>query len=324
MEEDGELEFLGRMDEQVKIRGYRIELGEIEAALREHAGIEKRWWWRERERAGSGWWGMWWRGGRAQESARELREHLWGEAAGVHGAGGVCGDGGDAVDGEREGGSEEIAGAGRSGEGSGEKYVGPRTPVEEIAVRDLGRGAGKEKVGVEENFFELGGHSLLATQVMSRVRQVFGMELALREVFEHADGERIGRSDRGGAGARRRAAGVGASEAGGRDAAVVCAAAAVVHRSAGAWERRCTTCRWRCGLRGRAGCGSVGERLREMVRRHEVLRTRFGMREGEAVQEVDEEWGGRLEVEDLREMEEGERGEEGSGGWGRKREEDLI
>ncbi|MDK9864356.1 AMP-binding protein, partial [Staphylococcus equorum] len=36
---DGNIIYIGRIDEQVKIRGYRIELGEIESILRQHTHI---------------------------------------------------------------------------------------------------------------------------------------------------------------------------------------------------------------------------------------------------------------------------------------------
>ena len=42
-----------------------------------------------------------------------------------------------------------------------------------------------DQVGMEENFFGLGGHSLLAMQVMSRIRQVFAVELQLRSFLEN-------------------------------------------------------------------------------------------------------------------------------------------
>ena len=41
-----------------------------------------------------------------------------------------------------------------------------------------------DHVGSNENFFLLGGHSLLVTQMISRVREVFRVELPVRSMFE--------------------------------------------------------------------------------------------------------------------------------------------
>ncbi|HYO11935.1 MAG TPA: condensation domain-containing protein, partial [Thermoanaerobaculia bacterium] len=68
--------------------------------------------------------------------------------------------------------------------GGTEGYLAPCTPVEELLAGIWGELLGVDQVGVEDNFFLLGGHSLLATQLVSRIRGVFGVEVALRKVFE--------------------------------------------------------------------------------------------------------------------------------------------
>jgi amino acid adenylation domain-containing protein len=63
-------------------------------------------------------------------------------------------------------------------------YIAPQTAVEQVLVKIWAEVLGIKRVGIRDNFFELGGHSLLATQLVSRVRDAFGIELPLRSVFE--------------------------------------------------------------------------------------------------------------------------------------------
>jgi len=71
-----------------------------------------------------------------------------------------------------------------AGDDGGDVYVAPRTPVERQLVEIFEELLDVEGVGVHNTFFELNGFSLLATQLVSRIRETFRIELALREVFE--------------------------------------------------------------------------------------------------------------------------------------------
>ena len=71
---------------------------------------------------------------------------------------------------------------------------GEWTPVEELVAGIWSEVLKVAAVGRAENFFELGGHSLLATQVISRVREVFGVEVGLRRLFEEPTVRGLSRS----------------------------------------------------------------------------------------------------------------------------------
>ena len=63
-------------------------------------------------------------------------------------------------------------------------FVAPRTPIEERMADMLAPLLGLDRVSMEDNFFFLGGHSLLGTQMIARVRNLFGVELTLRNLFD--------------------------------------------------------------------------------------------------------------------------------------------
>ncbi len=178
---DGNLEFLGRLDLQVKIRGYRVEPGEVEAALARHPAV--------RQAAVSA---REHRGGKRlaayvvpHEGARvtpaELREHLAATLPGFMVPSAIA--------------LLEALPLNPNGKvnrqalpdpdwGAPSVPLSPRTPEEEMVCGIFGEVLGLPRVGAADNFFDRGGHSLLATQVLSRVRRAFGVELALRALFE--------------------------------------------------------------------------------------------------------------------------------------------
>ena len=179
--DDGNLQFLGRIDQQVKLRGYRIELGEIEAVLNAHPNV--------REAAVVAHEDVETRlaayivaqNARAltTEELRDylkqkLPEHMVPLAF-------VFMDGLPLT----PNGKVDRKALPRPEFKQPEKnFVAPRNKMEEKLASIWCELLDLKRVGVHDNFLELGGHSLLATQVISRVRNAFGVELPLRTVFE--------------------------------------------------------------------------------------------------------------------------------------------
>ncbi|MCF4968124.1 non-ribosomal peptide synthetase [Nostoc sp. CMAA1605] len=182
---DGNIEFLGRIDNQVKIRGFRVELEEIEAMLRQHSSV------REtvvivREDNGDK---------RlvayivpqpesSADLVSELRQILK-QRLPQHmmpSAFMLLDDLPLAPSGKVD--RRALPAPDFTQLQSEKTFVAASTPIQEILMGIWAEVLSLEKVGIHDNFFELGGHSLLATRVISKVRQAFEVELPLRRLFE--------------------------------------------------------------------------------------------------------------------------------------------
>ena len=290
---DGNIEFIGRADGQVKVNGYRIELGEIEAVLDEHRCVKQSVVVvREDERGGKRLLGY-----VVEEQVvtdaelkghvrEKLPEYMVPEAILVLEEMPLTANG--KVDRKR---LPEVKNEGRQLE---QTYVAARTPVEEMLIGIFEEVLKIEGVGREDNFFELGGHSLLATQMISRVRNAFGVEIAVGNIFKEASVKGVARSVEE------------AMRAGARDEAPLVRGSR--ERQGGmrlplsfAQERLWFIDQLEPGnamynvptalrVKGELRLELCEGALHEVVRRHEVLRTRFEGRDGQPAQVIDK-WG---------------------------------
>ena len=178
--EQGQLEYLGRVDAQVKVRGFRIELGEVEAQLLKQPGVRE-----------------------AVMVARET-------AQGTQLAGYASSHAGQKLDGSvlrqslkavlpdymvpsvimvlealplNANGKIDRKALPEPVFDTGETYEAPEGELETQLAQLWADVLGVERVGRGSNFFELGGHSLLALTLVERMRAA-GIRAQVRELFE--------------------------------------------------------------------------------------------------------------------------------------------
>jgi len=181
---DGQLEFLGRVDQQVKIRGYRIEPGEVEQLLREHPAVARAAVVaRERTDGDLRLVAYTVASSEAAPSSEELREFLAQRLPEymVPSAFVAMDALPTTVSGKLD--RRRLPEPDWSQAVVGRQFVAPQTAVEQKLAEIWREILSVEQVGLLDDFFQLGGNSLLALRLVSRVRSAFSVELPLVTLF---------------------------------------------------------------------------------------------------------------------------------------------
>jgi amino acid adenylation domain-containing protein/non-ribosomal peptide synthase protein (TIGR01720 family) len=310
---DGNIEFLGRIDNQVKIRGFRIELGEIEAVLNSYPQV--------------------------QQAVVIVREDIADNKRLV--AYVVTED--DSINSNqlREGLKQKlpeymvpsafvfletlpltlngkidrnILPAPEGEITRTDLYVAPRTQSEEIIANIFATILGTAVVGIDDNFFNLGGHSLLATQLISRLREIFQIEIPLRTVFESPTVAQLDQAI-----TELRTLGSGGSGGDGLNLPSLAAIKAIAKEvevvplsfaQERLWfldqlEESSAIYNIPAAIRltGNLQLSALEQALREIVRRHEILRTSFPTVNGKPRQIINPEITLNIKVIDLQHLE---------------------
>nr|AFG19378.1 bacillomycin D synthetase B [Bacillus amyloliquefaciens] len=181
LREDGQIEYLGRIDDQAKIRGYRIEPKEVEVILANHPAVREAAVLIQKNALGENELCAYCSVSKAtdpsalrEDLAKNLPDYMipvkWAfvESIPLTANGKV----------DRKALPEPEGGVQTGGE-----YVAPRTAAEAQLAHIWKEVLGLPRIGVKDNFFDIGGHSLRATTLTAKLHKEMGVSLPLREVF---------------------------------------------------------------------------------------------------------------------------------------------
>ncbi|MDT0448084.1 non-ribosomal peptide synthetase [Streptomyces hesseae] len=288
---DGSLEYLGRGDSQVQLRGYRIELGEIQSCLREHPAVADATVLVEDDRlvaylqtAGE------------PPTGAQLRRHLGAKLPEymIPARFRTVPEIRLTVNGKLDTTALRAVGVPLENAGTSE----PRTPTARTLAALWAELLDVPSVGADDSFFALGGHSLLAVRMLGRVTRDFGPALPLRTLFESPRLQDF--ADLVDTHAGTVAAPAGKDEPSGQ----LLPASGFQERIWLAERAAPDDARYNVVLAWRAEAGLDAGPLRgaldDLIRRQEILRTRFVEHGDRLHQLVGEAWSPEIELLDLR------------------------
>ena len=180
--ENGELEYLGRIDDQVKLRGYRIELGEIEAVLTGHPDVTECAVIAREDIPGDKRLVAYVVADRA--TTDDLRTHLkrhlpdYMIPAQFTQLPKLPLTANGKVD------RNALPAPDHEASGARAQHVAPRTPTESRIAAIWGEALGIPSPGIHDNFFEVGGHSLKAAEIVTKLRSALKVDVGMRHLFE--------------------------------------------------------------------------------------------------------------------------------------------
>jgi len=180
---DGNVEYLGRLDNQVKIRGFRIELGEIEAAIRSQPTVREAVVLAREDRPGD-------RRlvayivttGAVPAVEQDLRVRLRAELPEYMVPSVIVPLDALPLSPNGKVDRKSLPAPDEGARPTGLEYVAPRTGLEKTVSDVWASVLGKATVGVEDNFFDLGGNSILLLQVVAHARKA-GIEVTPLDMF---------------------------------------------------------------------------------------------------------------------------------------------